>query len=356
MHLSDYKRREYIRCGLLIFFFLAVPIIIGFSVVASNARKRNRESDAFTVSTLSPSHLRTSVPSAFAITSAPSTRPPVSTDAPTIAPATATPTTSQRQDLLDIIIPLILDNGTMVETPGSPQYQALSWLVSDGASADSAAVVAQRFALATLYYSTNSFTSGSRSWLNASGWLSSDDECSWFGASCDGSSSLTGLNLTDNQLIGLIPDEISMLTKLQMLSLNANMLQSTIPTAIGLLTALKILDLSNNSLSGTLVSEIGSLTSLTRLSLQANNLKGSIPDQLGALLGLDQVRLDSNNLTGEVPDTVCYAFSASQPRFYSDCAGSSPEIICPAYPCCTYCCEGGTCECMYAGTGFDFLC
>ncbi|GKY92920.1 hypothetical protein MPSEU_000261000 [Mayamaea pseudoterrestris] len=336
-------------------------IMIGLSVAASNARQRRSEKKSSVFATSAPSMLRTNVPVEESSTPPPtasvnalSTEPPSSAP-PTFAPTLQPTTSSRRQALLEVLVPVSLDNGTSLQTPGSPQYKALDWSLTNNNIDDNTARVVQRYALATLYYSTNSLADNSRSWLNTSGWLSSDDECTWYGVKCVGKA-LTSLQLTSNQLIGTLPDELSVLNKLQTLSLNNNALQSTIPTAIGLLTSLTDLDLSSNSLSGTLASEIANLSNLSNLLLQANLLEGGIPDDFGQLLQLQQIRLDSNNLNGNVPEAVCYAFSASQPRFYSDCAGSNPEILCPAYPCCTYCCQGGSCDCVYAGTGFDFLC
>jgi Leucine-rich repeat (LRR) protein len=358
---------------LLLLFFIVVPIIIGFSVVASNAHKRREEGNlpSIVASSMSPTpstSLRaTKLPTVHATTttttatSAPSTVHSLLNNALTLAPTSAmtiSPTSTQRQALLNILVPLSLDNGTSLLTTGSPQYKALEWAMMDSVGGSTARFL-QRYALATLYYSTNGASTGTSSWLNASGWLSPDDECTWYGTSCIGdsaTSSLTGLQLTNNQLSGSIPNELSLLTTIKNFSLTGNALRATIPTAIGLMTSLTVLDLSSNSLSGTLLTEIGRLSSLNTLLLQDNLLTGTIPTELAKLLGLQLIRLNSNKLTGTIPDTVGYAFSASQPRFYSDCAASSP-IVCPAYPCCTYCCDGGgVCSCMYAGTGFDFLC
>lgn len=50
--------------------------------------------------------------------------------------------------------------------------------------------VDQRYALATLYYSTNG-----NSWKNNEGWLEPVDECTWAGVTCDDFNVVTELKL-----------------------------------------------------------------------------------------------------------------------------------------------------------------
>jgi hypothetical protein len=118
--------------------------------------------------------------------------------------------------------------------PDSVQAKALAWLDSDPQYHDYRHVyrLNQRYALAVLYHSTNGY-----SWENRTGWLSKDNECEWyindanFGeAACGTDSRLTLLDLYDNDLVGLLPAEVELLTDLKQMLLGPdNGINGTIP-------------------------------------------------------------------------------------------------------------------------------
>lgn len=94
-----------------------------------------------------------------------------------------------------------------------------------------------------------------------------------------GLSFLNTLNLAQNDLKGLIPQEIGLLNaSLVMLNLSWNQFSGTIPTALGSLQALQVLDLSHNQLSGTILPSLGTqLMSLKSINVSYNHLDGSLP-------------------------------------------------------------------------------
>ncbi|KAK4595020.1 hypothetical protein RGQ29_018672 [Quercus rubra] len=85
------------------------------------------------------------------------------------------------------------------------------------------------------------------------------------------------IDLSRNNLIGIIPDEITSLKGLGTLNLSMNHLTGKIPDNIGNLRWLETLDLSNNNISGPIPESMSSLTSLAHLNLSFNNLTGRIP-------------------------------------------------------------------------------
>ncbi|KAK4483006.1 hypothetical protein RD792_010182 [Penstemon davidsonii] len=93
-----------------------------------------------------------------------------------------------------------------------------------------------------------------------------------------GCSSLTGLDLSSNNISGNIPNNISKL--------------------VGQLTSL---DLSNNKLSGEIPEDIANCTYLNILKLDNNRLTGQIPYQIGHLSRLRTFTVKSNQLSGPVP-------------------------------------------------------
>jgi hypothetical protein len=123
----------------------------------------------------------------------------------------------------------------------SPQSKALAWLKNNTVlETYSLQRRLQRFSLATLFYATG----GERRWEKKDGWLSDEDECSWYtGQKTDISICSEGiyeyLSLGKNQLRGTFPDEIALLSSLQVVDLPQNILTGYIPSTLGELTALR---------------------------------------------------------------------------------------------------------------------
>ena len=89
------------------------------------------------------------------------------------------------------------------------------------------------------------------------------------------------------------------------LLLFSNDLNGIIPPEIGLMTSLISLHLYNNQLSGSIPAELGNLTYLTSLRLNTNQLNGDIPPELANLIDLSTLRLYNNQLNG------CYSQNLS---------------------------------------------
>ncbi|XP_014511501.1 leucine-rich repeat receptor protein kinase EMS1-like [Vigna radiata var. radiata] len=85
------------------------------------------------------------------------------------------------------------------------------------------------------------------------------------------------LDLSNNNLIGSIPEGITSLGALLNLNLSYNLLSGHIPKRIGDMKSLESLDLSHNKLSGAISESISSLSWLSHLNLSYNNLSGPIP-------------------------------------------------------------------------------
>jgi len=212
------------------------------------------------------------------------------TEQPTTAPTTASPTTlaptlAPTTTIEGRLFPL-LRNSTLESLPNwnSPQSQALRWLqqttplsIFDNYT-DWRLV--QRFALATLYYSTNG--SG---WKSSRFWLSPTvDECRWWsflsiaGAAttagiqntpvCNDEGQYQAIFLSVNGLRGKIPPELALLTELRQIRMAADafgasdeakksrFLIGPVPSELGLLSNLVHLDISSNALSSSLPAEL----------------------------------------------------------------------------------------------------
>ncbi|KAG8661814.1 receptor-like protein EIX2 [Manihot esculenta] len=88
---------------------------------------------------------------------------------------------------------------------------------------------------------------------------------------------LYSIDLSGNNFVGEIPQELMNLSGLQNLNLSTNKLDGHIPWNIGKLSSLESLDLSENELSGSIPSSISDLNFLSHLNLSFNHLSGRIP-------------------------------------------------------------------------------
>nr|XP_040249059.1 probable leucine-rich repeat receptor-like protein kinase At1g35710 [Aegilops tauschii subsp. strangulata] len=113
---------------------------------------------------------------------------------------------------------------------------------------------------------------------------------------------LEELRLDSNHLSGEIPPEIYTLANLYGLNMSSNQLSGSIPTQIEKLSNLGYLDISGNRLSGSIPEELGAYTKLQSLKINNNNFSGNLPGAIGNLASL-QIMLDvsNNNLSGVLP-------------------------------------------------------
>jgi len=137
-------------------------------------------------------------------------------------------------------------------------------------------------------------------WNNNTDWLVTDTPCSWLGVTC-GSTHVTQLDLSRNQLSGSIPVELANLSNLTLLALQVNQLSGGIPVELANLSNLTSLFLVVNQLSGSIPAELGNLSNLTNLDLSRNQLSGSIPVELANLSNLTLLALQVNQLSGSIP-------------------------------------------------------
>jgi len=159
--------------------------------------------------------------------------------------------------------------------------------------------IADSLALVALYEATDG-----DNWVDNTNWLI-ESVSSWYGVETDpNTGEVVYIDLSDNNLVGIIPSEIGNLSSLQYLNLSWNELEGDIPDEIGNLTNLEELYLNENQLTGEIPSQIESLTSLLQLHLGSNELNGYIPDEIGYLTSLDFLELSWNKLGGKIPDSL----------------------------------------------------
>ena len=196
---------------------------------------------------------------------------------------------------------------------GDPNWDAKFDLNSDGviSSIDYALFIANwnktfpipqsqtpRDILVALYNAT-----GGASWTNSTNWLSNNDISTWHGVSVS-SGNVTGLDLSLNNLTGMIPSELGNLNNLENLNLTGNQLRGAIPSELGNLNNLENLNLSFNQLHGEIPATQGNLAKLEVMWLVSNQLSGALPAALGNLSNLEVMILNINQLSGELPQSL----------------------------------------------------
>jgi hypothetical protein len=230
----------------------------------------------------------------------------------------------QASSIEDLLFQTLSTDGA-INIVGSPQNSALSAIKDSSPGLDpnnpnDQVEILQRFALNTLYYSTDG-----ANWGSSDSWTSVNHPCGskgatiediagpWFGVLCDanlqyvqkitldnnglrgglpsdirGLSKLNRLEISNNQLSGSLTDAIGDLNDLSVLDIGTNFFTGTIPPAIANSRSLLMLDVSSNFLSGNLPAEITQLTSLLSLSAKSNFFGGTLATELFAITPLSK--------------------------------------------------------------------
>lgn len=145
----------------------------------------------------------------------------------------------------------------------------------------------------------------------------------WEGVTCANNTSIIAIDLTQHNLQGTLPNDISLISSLATLELNVNRiirtlpcglfflplatlqlsenrLSSTLPACIANATLLETLTLAHNRISGPLPS-IVSCTSLRHLDLQNNTIYYEPLPHLSSDMQLQVINLNGNRFTGTIP-------------------------------------------------------
>ncbi|CAI9787416.1 unnamed protein product [Fraxinus pennsylvanica] len=126
--------------------------------------------------------------------------------------------------------------------------------------------------------------------------------CSWKGVFCDANGEyVVKLEASGLDLYGVIPDNtIGKLKNLEFLDLSNNKITG-LSSDFWSLNSLKNLNLSFNQISGILPSNIGNFGQLQSLDLSFNNFSGSIPEAISSLISLQVLNLSTNGFESVIP-------------------------------------------------------
>jgi Leucine-rich repeat (LRR) protein len=139
---------------------------------------------------------------------------------------------------------------------------------------------------------------GGVGWHNQMNWNLDASHCTWYGITCDDSSSVKDISLGANQLIGFFPTEIYRLPKLEKLSVFSNSVDFSFE---GIENALNLRSLVLDETNLASLEGVGKARTLEDLSVRFNGLSGRIPEDVRGLVSLNALTISDNDFTGEIP-------------------------------------------------------
>uniref|UniRef100_A0A1J3IBC2 non-specific serine/threonine protein kinase n=1 Tax=Noccaea caerulescens TaxID=107243 RepID=A0A1J3IBC2_NOCCA len=140
---------------------------------------------------------------------------------------------------------------------------------------------------------------------------------------------IRSLEISGNNLSGMIPPTFGEFRKLESLNLAGNFLSGTIPTSLGNVSTLRELKLAYNPFSPSRIpSQLGNLTELRVLWLGGCSLVGPVPPELSRLTKLVNLDLTTNRLTGSVPSWITQLKNVEQIELFNNSFfGELPEAM-----------------------------
>jgi hypothetical protein len=213
----------------------------------------------------------------------------------------------------------IFANGTSAES------RALKWLIRGDSAFNTSSLlnlnsqidnevsfrVRQRYPLLILWFQRyGSNGKIANKWTNKTGWLEIDNECEWFGITCDANGSVTEVLFYNyatkvaNGFVGSIPPDMGLLTSLRNFSMLGNNVTGTIPESIGQCSQMYAFSIQNCLVSGTIPSSLGQWTDLYSFDVSENIIAGSIPDTAENWASISVFVLVDNVLTGSIPSFI----------------------------------------------------
>jgi len=181
----------------------------------------------------------------------------------------------------------------------SDRYKSACWIIYDDLQrydADDPKLV-QRYILAVIYHTT-----GGENWFSQVGFMGGKDECAWQAITCT-DNSVTGINLSGNNLIGTIAPELYSLINLKNLVADFNKLTGTIPYGISRLS-LRAINFALNNLSGPIPEDFFLMDGLEDVSMEQNLFTGTIPELHGDVTKIIQLWIQRNLLTSTIPQWI----------------------------------------------------
>lgn len=230
----------------------------------------------------------------------------------------------------DIVYPVEEEDSLL-----TPQEKALKWMIENdpkqevlktgsiGIGETDVDRILQRFALATLY-----FTTEGPLWDYSNHWLSEANHCDWEGVSCDGqrNNDVTALDLEKYNLWGSVPSDIRLLTEMIDLWLDSNSLNGTFPLELlaDRWPLLEFLPVGVNQLTG-LPDNVGKWTSPEEIFVDRNSLNGTLPVTIGSWQILKEFVVWGSDVSGSLSSAIGNLEPATFRGWGNSFTGSIPD-------------------------------
>lgn len=132
------------------------------------------------------------------------------------------------------------------------------------------------------------------------------NECSYGGIQiiCNSEGNPMIINGEERQLKGTIPRELMFLNSISELNLGWNQMNGTVPDDLHMLSMLEVFDIKNNAITGEFPTVLLQLKHLRKIDLGHLKLNGTVPEELGTLTKLEILDLQHTMLTGTLPQSV----------------------------------------------------
>lgn len=155
------------------------------------------------------------------------------------------------------------------------------------------------------------------------------NDADWsFVASLTNCSNLTVLDVSSNNLHGVLPNSIGNLsTQMAYLSTAYNNITGTITEGIGNLINLQALYMPHNILIGSIPASLGNLNKLSQLYLYNNALCGPLPVTLGNLTQLTRLLLGTNGISGPIPSSLSHCPLETLDLSHNNLSGPAPKEL-----------------------------
>jgi hypothetical protein len=147
-------------------------------------------------------------------------------------------TPAPESEVLKLLRTIALQEGDEFDDPTSYQSLALGWVEKNQIPDISDKRMTQRYVLACIFFSTFQIRTGYTDrdygeeivpeWSTSGGWMLADDECTWFGITCNpATNDVTRFEMGNNQMTGRFPAEIQLLSSsLEYLDIGSNTLDN----------------------------------------------------------------------------------------------------------------------------------
>ncbi|KAL7534868.1 hypothetical protein ACHAXR_006988 [Thalassiosira sp. AJA248-18] len=217
---------------------------------------------------------------------------------PTISTMPSTSPTMEIEPLRTLLKESSPSSAFELHDENSNQYRALYWLYYDLEKYDNYTndEKIELWALGCFYYNTIG-----HKWYNSTNWMLDSGNltvCDWYGLTCDGMGMVLEMDLAANRIQRDLPNEFTLLTKLQYLGLSDNSLGRLDPLLFEM-PNLFVIDFDGNGIRE-IPDNIPKRNRVKELYL-ADNRIDAIPSSIVALQKLEVLWLWKNSLEGTLP-------------------------------------------------------